>query len=1064
MDVIYTDLCPLCGKDLSSKEIQENLCDNTSRRISEAYSDDTLKEFLLFFEKCIGKPRDIQKMWARRILRGESFATTSPTGVGKTSFGIAVALFLATKGKKSYLIFPTSLLVLQCIENLKRYADRVGLELSFNKTGKISIGYYHGDLKQEEKEEFFSNCRDFSIIATTTQFLSRYFENIKSIVFDFIFVDDVDAVLKSSRNVYKILQLLGLRYENGWKGKPRGVLVVSTATAKKGKATELFRRLLNFDIGSSNFNVRNIEDFVVENDFGMLEKIIYNLGSGGVVYAKSNEEARKLYEILSKKFKVGIAVAGNSKDVKRFAEGYLDVLVGTSYYYGILVRGIDLPERIKYSIFVGCPVFKLRVEDIDSANSRILKTLALLYKEKPEMETFVRNLEKIDRDEELQRSLREVLKKLIETPEGSFRDVIVRRGEIIFPDIRTYIQGSGRTSRLFSGGVTKGASFLLESDSEILKAFVERAKYYEINFKTLDQLDFAKLKQELEESRKSSIREKDLIKPALFIVESPTKAKQISKFFGKPSVKVVDGIVFYEIPMEKYLLIITACLGHITDLVTDRGFHGVEVNGKFVPVYASIKRCRNCANQFSEESKRCPKCGSEDIDDSKIRIQALRKFASDVGLVIIGTDPDTEGEKISWDLKNLLSGFAEIKRAEFHEVTRTAILEAINNLREIDENLVKAQLVRRIEDRWIGFVLSQKLWKVFGKTYLSAGRAQTPVLGWIIQRYNESKNKKTVAFVEELDLALEHDKREFEIEIKLFKEKEEEKEPLPPYTTDSLLKDANAILKMSAKETMEIAQELFEFGLCTYHRTDSTTVSSVGFRIAKEYLGGDFHAREWKKEGAHECIRPTRAIDRDTLQRLVQEGVIAIENLTWRHLALYDIIFRRFMASQCKPFIVRKKVYEIVYDGKSIIEERIVAASGRAYDLYKSVWVRKELPIGVFKVHAKIKKVSKSPLLTQAEVVQLMRERGIGRPSTYATILDRLFQRGYILEKNGRLIPTNLGIEVYNYLSKKFANFVSEQRTALLEEKMDLVERGELDYYSSLRELYEEIKQIEGVE
>ncbi len=1063
MEVIYANLCPVCNGDLHDDEIANKRCINENYPLCRLEEDKIVDEFFSFFRKCVGEPRAIQKMWARRIIRGESFAATAPTGVGKTSFGLVMSLFLASKGKRCYLVLPTSLLVMQCVENIKKYADKAGISVSFNESGEISVGYYHGKLKKAEKDKFFENLSEFRILITTTQFLSRHFDELKGRTFDFIFVDDVDAILKASRNVERILQLLGFYWDKGWKGEAKGCLMVSTATAKKGKKAELFRQLLNFDIGSSRLTVRNIEDVAVNDEsIDVITSILDKLGSGGLIYARSSEEAEKLYEKLKERYRVGIAISGKSGDFDKFARGELDYLVGTAYYYGTLVRGLDLPERIRFAIFVGCPIFRVRVEDIDTASPGVLRVLALIYRDVPSIEKLLPQLHQIESKPEIAEELRKILKPLVERGEAKAKDVVVRKGEIVFPDVRTYIQGSGRTSRLFAGGITKGASFLLESDEEVLSAFIERAKYFDIEFKSLDDVDFEKLVKELDESREKYKKrgEFELIKPAVFIVESPTKAKQISRFFGKPSVKVADGAVVYEIPMEKYVLLVTASIGHITDLITNRAFHGVEVNEVFVPIYASIKRCRNCGYQFTEERESCPKCGSDDIDDSRRRIEAIRKLAHDAGFVIIGTDPDAEGEKIAWDLKNLLAGCGEIKRAEFHEVTRRAVLQAFESLRDIDENLVKAQIVRRIEDRWIGFVLSQKLWDVFGNRNLSAGRAQTPVLGWVIDRYNEARKKKTIAVIRDLDLTLEHDKQEFEVEISLIEEREEERTPLPPYTTDAMLRDANQILKLSAKEAMQIAQELFENGLITYHRTDSTRVSDVGLRIAKEYLGDEFVAREWHAEGAHECIRPTRPVDRDTLQRLIQEGIISVEGLTWRHFALYDLIFRRFMSSQCRPYTVRVKKYLITFDGKRVEEERVVSAEGKAYELYKAVWVRKELPIGKFKVRAEIRKVPKAPLFTQSEVIQMMRERGIGRPSTYATIVDRLFLRKYVMEKNGRMIPTKLGMDVYDYLSKNYGTFVSEYRTKVLEEKMDAVERGELDYYEALRELYEEIKEI----
>lgn len=1062
MDVIYTNLCPVCGHDLNSEEIDHAVCKLRNVGLCADIEDREVEEFVAMFTKCVGKPRAIQKMWAKRILRGESFAATAPTGVGKTSFGIAVSLFLALKGKRCYLIFPTSLLVTQAVETLRKYAEKIRIDLTFNElNGELNAGYYHGKMRKKERESFRENLKKFRILITTTQFLSKHFNELG--VFNFIFVDDVDSILKASKNIDRILTLLGFYWDSNsknWKGEAKGCLMVSTATAKKGKRAELFRTLLNFDIGSSRIAVRNIEDVAVNKEnIDVIKDILRKIGVGGIIYTKTVEQVQEIYEKLKDDFRVGLVVSGKDEDFEKFSQGEIDYLIGTARYYGALVRGLDLPERIRFVIFVGCPAFRIRIEDVDELKPSILRTLAMVYRNVPEINKILTNLGK---QPELVDELRAKIKQVMETSKVRTKDVVVREGEIIFPDVRTYIQGSGRTSRLFAGGLTKGASFLLEDDSELLAAFVERAKYYDIEFKTLSELDFESLLREIDESRERYRRKEefDLIKPALFIVESPTKARQISRFFGKPSVKVLNDTLVYEVPMEKFVLMVTASIGHVTDLTTGRGFYGVIVNDKFIPVYASIKRCRDCGHQFTEEKVKCPKCGSENLDDSRKRINALRKLAHDAEFVIIGTDPDTEGEKIAWDLRNLLSGCGEVRRAEFHEVTKRAVLQALESLRDIDEDLVKAQIVRRVEDRWIGFRLSQKLWERFNNKNLSAGRAQTPVLGWVIERYRESREKKTIAMVRDLDLVLEYDKAEFDITISLVEEREETRNPLPPYTTDAMLRDANRILKFSVKQTMQIAQDLFENGLITYHRTDSTRVSDVGLKIAREYLQEDFMGREWGEGGAHECIRPTRALNRDDLQRLVEEGVIMVDALKWEHLALYDLIFRRFMASQCKPFNVKVKKYVVEYDGRRVEEERVVGAEGRAYELYRAVWVKKELPTGMFTVKAEIKRVPKSSPLTQSEIIQLMREREIGRPSTYATIVDRLFTRNYVNERYGRVIPTKLGIDVFEYLYSHYSKFVSEERTRYLENRMDAVENGELDYHKALQELYEEIREV----
>jgi reverse gyrase len=1030
--LIYENLCPVCGGDLSFEEIERGICLNKKTRICE----ESELEFEKFFEKCVAPLREIQRMWAKRILRGESFSLVAPTGIGKTSFGLAMSLFLAKKRKKSYVIFPTSLLVKQAVETLKNFAGKVGMEIGLNEVKDFSVGFYHSEV---ERGGFFENLHNFDILITTSQFLAKNFDKLEGLKFDFVFVDDVDSVLKASRNVERILKLLDLE-------KKKSVLVVSTATAKVGRKAELFRRYLNFSIGSSQFFLRNIEDVIANST--SIEELLEKLGDGGIIYARSLEECEELKERL-REFKVGIVTSKNLKDFEAFLKGEVKHLIGTAHHYGALVRGLDLPEKIKFAIFTGCPAYRVRVEDLEKVSPSVLRILVHFYKDDERIAKYVPKLRFI---EKIAGEVRGALKEVMSEREANVRDAVVRKGEIIFPDVRTYIQASGRTSRLTVNGLTKGASFLFEGDNQLLNAFIERAKFFDINFRDISEIDLDFLKREIEESRKKK-RELDLIRPALFIVESPTKAKQIARFFGRPGIRMVDSVPVYEVPTEKYLLLITSTLGHLTDLVTNRGFHGVE---GFTPIYTTIKRCRKCGNQFTESV--CPRCRSEVYEDSYRIISSLRKVAEEAEIIIVGTDPDAEGEKIGWDLRCLLCG--EIKRAEFHEVTKRAILEALNNLKLPNLNLVKAQIVRRIEDRWIGFELSQKLQNHFGKKNLSAGRAQTPALGWIIERYRDSRKKRSIAVFPdyEISLELETGEKELELKIELLEDRIEKRTPFPPYTTNSLLFDANMILKMSAKQTMQIAQELFENGLITYHRTDSTRVSEVGMAIAREYLKDDFQGREWFSEGAHECIRPTRAVDRNTLERLIDEGILVVEGFRWPHFALYDLIFRRFMASQCKEFTVRVKKYRISVAGKTFDEERIVSAEGRAYELFKSVWVKKDLAPGIHRAKVEIRKVPVSPLLSQADLIRMMKERGIGRPSTYSVILDKLFARGYIFEKNGKLIPTKEGIKVYEYLIENYERFISEARTRNLEEKMDAIERGEVDYLEALKELYEEIK------
>ena len=1061
--VVYEGLCSVCNGDLRHEEIEGKRCEVKGVPFILSFQRDEEREFEEFFERAVGKPRELQRFWMKRLVRGESFAAVAPTGIGKTAFGLAFSLFYALKGKKSYILVPTTFLVGQCVEWLNEFGKKASMRVKVNEEGEVTVAFYHGRMRKNEKERFEKLVRrgSFDILVTTTSFLSRRFNDLKGRIFDFIFVDDVDAILKSSRNVGRVLFLLGLRKEpDGWVGSPKGVLMTSTATATKGKSTRLFRTLLNFDAGSSFFTVRNVEDIAVNGvDVEKVKEVLRRMGRGCLLYVRTAEEVERWHNILKDEFKIGMITAERKRDYELFKDGRIDHLVGTSHFYGLLVRGLDLPEKIRYVVFIGAPTMKFRYETL---TPKVIKILALIFKRNEKIRRYLPIIMNLERHPDKLEEMRNLIRIVSKTEEAE--DIIVSEDEIIFPEVRTYIQGSGRTSRLTAHGLTKGASFLFEDDERLLKAFLKRAEYYDVSFKSLDQVDLDSLSEEIDESRRRRRGVTDIIRPALFIVESPTKARIISRLFGKPGVKVMDDLVMYEVASQNYVLLITACRGHVVDLATGRGLHGVETDGTFTPVYSTIKRCLNCNYQFTMGFDQCPLCGHTEIEDSKRIIDALRKVAYQTGFVIIGTDPDAEGEKIAWDLRNLLSGLAEVKRAEFHEVTFKAITEALMNLRDVNENLVKAQMVRRIEDRWIGFTLSQKLQQIFKNRNLSAGRVQTPVLEWIIKRYEETRRRKKIAYSPELKLTfegLESGVDEVEVEIDVLEERIEKRSPLPPYTTDEMLRDANKILHLNSKLAMNLAQDLFEAGLITYHRTDSIHVSEVGARIAKDYLGENFKMRRWaSKEGAHECIRPTRPWEKTMLQRMIYEGVIPVRRVSPRHLALYDLIFRRFMASQCGDITLKIRKYRIRYLGKEKVEERIIGAEGKALEIYSSVKVQGALPEGKVKIKVEHRVVPREYPYTQADVIGLMREKAIGRPSTYSTIIDKLFRRGYVIERKRWLFPTNLGRKIHSVLAENFKDYVSEERTRNLLRRMDDVEKGRADYQETLREIYEEIKRI----
>ncbi len=475
---------------------------------------------------------------------------------------------------------------------------------------------------------------------------------------------------------------------------------------------------------------------------------------------------------------------------------------------------------------------------------------------------------------------------------------------------------------------------------------------------------------------------------------------------------------------------------------------------------------------------------------------------------------NTEGEKIAWDLYEVIKPYnPNIRRMEFHEVTKRAIVEAIHNPRQIDINLVEAQMVRRIADRWVGFELSRLLQEHFKKPWLSAGRVQTPVLGWVIERDKLYRTKKGAVFVylpnpqkdkrrisvswefEDKKLAREFYKNLTEVEVKILQKREEEKKPAPPFTTDAMLKEASDKLRFSASKTMQLAQELFETGLSTYHRTDSTRVSDVGISIAREYIdenfGQDyFYPRHWGEGGAHECIRPTHPWDVEELRSMMLAG--QLKGLTKDHLRLYELIFKRFMASQMRPATVEVSKFEVKpllekkdFSTQSVEKEEITSLLRDGFNLMTPIEVY-YLKEGTFKVVEqkdlideegnKIGEHSESAMkiyklvplaypYTQGSLIEEMKKRGIGRPSTYAQIVQKLLDRGYVIERKNFLFPTKLGKEVYNYLIrlKEAEKFVKEEFTRILEELMDRIERGEVYYIEVLKDLYEEVLRLEKI-
>ncbi|AJC70975.1 reverse gyrase [Thermococcus guaymasensis DSM 11113] len=977
MKALYREMCPNCEGRISDERLyMRNPCESCLNEpiVIDSYFElvSAVRDALLnanrlkewekiyrlesesreiedFFKKATGFTFwSAQRTWVKRLLKGRSFSIIAPTGMGKSTFGAFMSVYYATKSKKSYIVVPTTPLVIQTIRKVQAIIERTGLD--------VKLAYYHGNLRKKEKEEMLARIEsgDYDILITSAQWLARNFdEKLKGKRFDFIFVDDVDAFLKASKNIDRSLLLLGFteeiidkaweiirlkkqmsKYLNGraqdrderlkelnaqieklqreieeFKRKNDiGIMIIASATGSaRGDRIKLYRELLGFEVGSGKSALRNVVDSYLKPSRDVkehVEELLKRLGKGGLVFVPIDQGlsyAEELVNYLREKgFAVELASSKNKKAVERFENGEADYLVGVATYYGSIVRGLDLPHLIRYAVFTGVPKFRF---SIDLERPTIYRALGLLSeimdflddedRKKAEklharLRRLIRNIPQfellkieealveglpLENDfhktvlnvfRELVEFLREVLKKedvLRRLAEDPFVSLVKEEGKwfIEIPDVRTYIQATGRTSRLFAGGITKGLSVLIVDNEKVFNGLVRQMRWRFTEFKMVpfEELDLDKLLKEIDEDRekvklvmegKISSKVKDLVKSALMIVESPNKARTIANFFGRPSKRRIGDLVAYEVSIGNRQLTILASGGHMFDLVTDEGYHGVliERDGdmlRFIPIYDTIKRCRDCGHQFIDWEKRgvCPRCGSTNVRDALENVIAMRDIAQEVDEILIATDPDTEGEKIAWDIRNILSPYTpNIKRTEFHEVTRPAILKAIEEARDVNENRVEAQIVRRIEDRWIGFELSQELQRVFENRNLSAGRVQTPVLGWIIERYKEFSESEvyflglTLENGLQVTVELGKDGKDVEppeyVTVEEAQVEERELNPAPPYTTDAMLRDASTFLKLSAPETMRLAQDLFEAGLCV---TPDTVVTLADGRLVK---------------------------------------------------------------------------------------------------------------------------------------------------------------------------------------------------------------------------------------
>jgi DNA topoisomerase-1 len=574
----------------------------------------------------------------------------------------------------------------------------------------------------------------------------------------------------------------------------------------------------------------------------------------------------------------------------------------------------------------------------------------------------------------------------------------------------------------------------------------------------------------------------------LVVVESPTKAKTIRKFLGKEYV-------------------VESCMGHIRDLPQSAkeipekfkkekwAQLGVNVEKNFEPLYCIPK------------------------DKVKI-VKVLKDRIADASELYLATDEDREGESISWHLVEVLKPKVPTKRMVFHEITKTAIQKSLKETRSIDSNLVRAQEARRVLDRLVGYTISPLLWKkvAFG---LSAGRVQSVALRLVVEREHERIRFKKSQYWGVL-AKLEKDGVEFEARLQTIKtqrvaigkdfdgvtgklttgkdvvvldepmaaglvngladstwivqEVEERpvfRKPAPPFITSTLQQEANRKLGLSSRETMQVAQKLYEQGFITYMRTDSTALSNEALDAARlcivqkygqEYLPGVARKYDGKKakgaQEAHEAIRPAGVefVDPEAT------GLVATQ------LKLYELIWMRTMASQ----MVDSRQKQVLT--KIVAKDTIFSASGmtiefpgflRAYvegsDDPEAELLEREVRLPRLKEKDKLTKKNLDPTFhetkpparfTEASLVQIMEKEGIGRPSTYASVISTIIDRGYVRRAATALVPTFTALVVAKLLSCYLPEYVDLKFTSEMEESLDKIAEGDLDWENYLKKIY----------
>lgn len=557
----------------------------------------------------------------------------------------------------------------------------------------------------------------------------------------------------------------------------------------------------------------------------------------------------------------------------------------------------------------------------------------------------------------------------------------------------------------------------------------------------------------------------------LIIVESPAKANTIKKFLGG-STKVV------------------ASMGHIRDLPKSK--LGVDEK-TFEPQYINIR-------------------GKGDL------IKSLKKEAKSAKKVFLATDPDREGEAIAWHLAHILDIPEDApNRVTFNEITKPAVQKAIKEPRTIDLNLVDAQQARRVLDRIVGYKMSPVLWKKVRRG-LSAGRVQSVAVKLIVDRENEiekfipeeywniyanlldkeSKKRFVAKFYGRNGKKLElHKQQEVDEILKTIenakfiveevKKGERKRTPAPPFTTSTMQQEASRKLGFTLKKTMSVAQGLYEgvkipergtVGLITYMRTDSTRISEEARKVAKkeivkqygeEYYENRYYKTKADSQDAHEAIRPTYI---DVKPEDIKES------LNKDQYKLYKLIYNRFLASQMAPAIfntisatIDANSYTFKANGQSIkfkgfmalyvegVDDESKEENSNVPDLKKGQEVKKE------SIEGKQSFTEPPPRYTEASLVKVLEEKGIGRPSTYSPTITTILERRYIEKEKKQLYPTELGKIVNKLLIENFSDVVNEEFTIKIENEFDEIADGKEEWKKMIEEFYGPfMKEVEEVE